>query len=174
MSHLILNAIGPDQPGLVGKLTGCLHAAGANILESRMVNLRGQFAIIILLEGSDDALAALHSQTQTLAPQLGLKLTLAAAGPAPARTPGVPYRLKTYSLDQPGLVHRITDVLRSRGVNIEDLEARQESAPFDGTLLFTMELTLTVPAAVPLKQLRAELGGVCEELNCDTDLEPAS
>ena len=50
MPQLILTAVGPDHPGLVGQLTGHLHAAGANILDTRMVNLRGRFAVLILLE----------------------------------------------------------------------------------------------------------------------------
>src|SRR3954452_21329891 len=46
----IITAVGPDRPGLVGDLTGHLHAAGANLLDSRMVNLRGQFALVLLME----------------------------------------------------------------------------------------------------------------------------
>jgi glycine cleavage system transcriptional repressor len=40
MPQMIITAVGPDRPGIVGELTGELHSAGANILDSRMVNLR--------------------------------------------------------------------------------------------------------------------------------------
>jgi len=36
-----------------------------------------------------------------------------------------------------------------------------------------LELRMTVPAALPVRQLRAELQAVCDSLNCDLDLEPA-
>jgi len=36
-----------------------------------------------------------------------------------------------------------------------------------------MEMRLTVPAAVGVRKLRAELEGVCEKVNADMDLEPA-
>ena len=42
MARVILTAVGADRPGLVGELTGYLHGAGANILDTRMVNLRGR------------------------------------------------------------------------------------------------------------------------------------
>src|SRR3954465_15143150 len=53
MAQWIVTAVGPDRPGIVGELTGHLHAAGANLLDSRMVNLRGQFALVLLMECPD-------------------------------------------------------------------------------------------------------------------------
>jgi glycine cleavage system transcriptional repressor len=177
MAQLILTAMGPDKPGLVGELTGHLHAAGANIADSRMVNLRGQFAIILLLEGSAEAVAALRHQLPVLGHKMGLSVTLPPDGgptaPAVLRGAGLPFKLKTYSLDQPGLVHKITDVLRAHGVNIEELSARQESAAFAGSTLFLMEMRLTVPADVAVRSLRSELEKQAATLNCDLDLEPA-
>ncbi len=172
MARVILTAVGPDRPGLVGELTGHLHTAGANIIDTRMVNLRGRFAVIMLVElPSGSAL----QPVLTAAGEMGLSVHVeesaeTRAGPQKA---GIPYRLKTYSLDQPGLVHRVSDVLRAHGVNIEDLSARQESAAFAGDPLFTMEMRLTVPATVPVKKLRSDLEAVCEKVNADLDLEPA-
>jgi glycine cleavage system transcriptional repressor len=76
-------------------------------------------------------------------------------------------------MDQPGIVARISQVLREFGVNIEELSARQESAPFDGSPLFLTEMRLTVPATVSLGKLRSDLEGVGASLNCDIDLDPA-
>ena len=75
-------------------------------------------------------------------------------------------------MDQPGIVARLTAVLQKLGVNIEDLSARQESAPFAGSPLFQTEMRLTVPPTVNLGQLRAQLEQVGNELNCDIDLDP--
>jgi glycine cleavage system transcriptional repressor len=174
MPKLIVTAIGNDRPGIVGQLTGSLHSSGVNILESRMVNLRGQFAILLLLEAPDPG--AVKNALPQAGREFGLSITVAeppsADRPAP-KTKGLPFRLKTYSLDQPGVVHRVSEVLRSLGVNIEDLAARQESAPFAGDLLFIMEMRLTVPPSVSVKKLRTDLEAVCEKLNADLDLEPA-
>jgi glycine cleavage system transcriptional repressor len=176
MAQWIVTAVGPDRPGIVGELTGHLHAAGANLLDSRMVNLRGQFALVLLMECPENAAASnnLSESLPRLGEQMGLKLFITRQDAAAAKpTGGLPFRLKTYSSDQPGIVHRVTDLLRTHGVNIEELETRQESAAFAGTPLFTMELRLTVPPTVAVRKLRAELEALCDQINCDVDLEPA-
>ncbi|NWG14534.1 MAG: hypothetical protein HXY20_13490 [Acidobacteria bacterium] len=173
MRQLIVNAIGPDRPGIVGEFTGHLHAGGANVLDSRMVNLRGQFAIIVLFEAGDEAAARLQHSLPALAKEMGLTLTITETEPHPRPLQGIPFKLKTYSMDQPGIIHQVSDVLRARGVNIEELAARQESAPFMGTPLFLMEMKVTVPTGIPIRELRSELQSLCDSLNCDIDFEPA-
>jgi glycine cleavage system transcriptional repressor len=179
MAQWIVTAVGPDRPGIVGDLTGHLHAAGANLLDSRMVNLRGQFALVLLMDCPSDAAGEqLAASLPDIACGLGLNLDVirqapTATGAAPRPVAGVPFRLKTYSMDQPGIVHRVSHLLQSHGVNIEELETRQESAAFAGTPLFLMEMRLTVPPTVPVRQLRADLQTLCDQLNCDVDLEPA-
>jgi len=173
MTQLILNAIGPDRPGIVGQFTGHLHAAGANVLDSRMVNLRGQFALLLLVEAEAPAAAALRQSLPLAAAGTGLRLDITDGATAPAMARGLPFKLKTYSMDQPGIVHRISDLLREFSVNIEDLSARQESAPFMGTPLFLMEMRVTVPPTVSIQSLRSKLQTLCDSLNCDVDFEPA-
>ncbi|HEX8912817.1 MAG TPA: ACT domain-containing protein [Humisphaera sp.] len=173
MAQWIVTAVGPDRPGIVGELTGHLHAGGANLLDSRMVNLRGQFAVVLLLEAEEAAGTKLAADLPAAAGRMGLTATAVRQSPAAKPAGGVPFRLRTYSSDQPGIVHRVTDLLRGHAVNIEELQTRQETAPFAGTPLFTMDLRLTVPAGVPVRKLRADLEALCDALNCDVDLEPA-
>ncbi|HYE20803.1 MAG TPA: ACT domain-containing protein [Tepidisphaeraceae bacterium] len=174
MDQLIVNAIGPDRPGIVGEVTGHLHAAGANVLDSRMVNLRGQFALLLLVEAPADAVAALKQSLPAAAEGWGLRLSVSDGSTATAApSKGIPFRLKTYSMDQPGIVHKVSALLREFGVNIEDLSARQESAPFMGTPLFLMEMRVTVPAGVSIQGVRGKLRALCDGLNCDVDFEPA-
>jgi glycine cleavage system transcriptional repressor len=173
MSQLIITAVGPDRPGIVGELTGHLHSAGGNILDSRMVNLRGQFAIVLLIDFPEAALAGAQRDLPEFGKSIGLNLGVAAQTAAPRPVEGLSYRLKTYSSDQPGIVARLTNLLRGHGVNIEELSAWQESAAFAGTPIFITEMRLTVPTQVALRKLRAELEALCNDLNCDVDLEPA-
>ncbi len=171
MSQLIVTALGPDRPGIVGQLTEQIHRAGGNLLDSRMVNLRGQFAMMILLECDMEAEADLSSQLEQQAKQMGLQLSLTPQQAVGKLSGGRRYRLKTYSLDQPGIVARLATVLREFDVNIEELSARQESAPFDGSALFTAEMQLTLPPQTSVRALRTALDQVCGDLNCDIDLD---
>ncbi len=173
MSQMIITAVGPDRPGIVGELTGHLHAGGANLLDSRMVNLRGEFAMLILLDAAGEAGQKLKSGLAAVGEKMGLTISVSELHGTTHSVAGLPFRLKTYSLDQPGIVARLTQVLRQFGVNIEELSARQESAPFAGSPLFVTEMRLTVPATVVLGKLRGELETVGNTLNCDIDLDPA-
>src|SRR6476620_10097735 len=132
MAQLILTATGPDRPGIVGELTGVLHSANCNILDSRMVNLRGEFAMIVLFESAGERTAEIEKELENAAEKMGLRAALSPQHAPAARVSGQAYRLKTYSTDQPGIVARVTNVLRAHGVNIEELEAKQQSAPFAG------------------------------------------
>lgn len=173
MPQIIITAIGPDRPGLVGDLAGYLHERHANILDSRMVNLRGHFALLVLLEADGDAMPALREGLPAFASQMGLQLSTADQTAAAAPRTGLPMRLKTYSMDQPGIVHGLASLLKKHEVNIEELETRQESGAFMGAPLFILEARITVPPSVPVRTLRAELERLGDSINCDVDLDPA-
>ncbi len=174
MPQIIITAVGADRPGLVADLTKHVHEAGASLADSRMVNLRGHFALLALVEGDDAQVAAARRALEAGAKSIGLRLEIEAVAAAGARAPGtVPYRLKTYSVDQPGIVARITDVLRKHDVNVEELETRVESAPFAGTPLFLLEAVVTLPKGGSVRKLRDDLSGLGDTMGCDVDIDPA-
>jgi glycine cleavage system transcriptional repressor len=174
--ELVVTAVGPDRPGIASDFTGHVHEAGANLADTRMVNLRGQFALIALVEGTAAVLEDVKRRLDEAAPGIGLAMGFSTPTPkdgTPAQRDGVPFRLKTYSMDQPGIVHRVTSYLREHGVNVEELVTRLESAPFMGTPVFTMEILMLVPKTVSVKQLRHALEELGDSLNCDVDIDPA-
>lgn len=173
MPQLVITAVGPDRPGLVEELSGFLTNLGANIADARMVNLRGRFAVILSAEAPDAAARSIREGAAGVGQRTGLEVSVIAEGAASKALVGVPFRLKTYSMDQPGIVHRITHILHRHGVNIEELQTRLEAGAHTGTPLFTMDLRMTVPRGVSVKALRGELEALCDSLNCDVDLEPA-
>jgi glycine cleavage system transcriptional repressor len=175
--ELVVTAVGPDRPGIASDFTGVVHAAGANLADTRMVNLRGQFAFIALVEGTAEVLEDVKARLRDAAPRIDLRIDFSSPAPkergASSQREGVPFRLKTYSMDQPGIVHRITSYLREQGVNVEELITRLESAPFMGTPVFTMEILMLVPKTVSVKNLRNALEELGDTLNCDVDIDPA-
>ena len=174
MPHAILSAIGADRPGLVDEVSQFIFARGGNIEDSRMVNLRGQFAIMVLVGGTDTVVAALRREMAELSRQTSLRAELheARVEAAGTATPALPFRLTGSGIDQPGLVHRVANLLRGLHVNIESLDTRLRPAPYTGAPLFEMELVLAVPKTTSLSQLRTDLASVCDQLNIDWTLEP--
>ena len=179
MKELILSAIGPDRPGLVDELAEALTRRGVNIADSRMVNLRGRFALVMLVQ-SRAAEPPLAEELTAEAERLGLRASVQPSdqaarenGGGAAVRPAVPYRIRTYAMDQAGLVHRITHALHVRGVNIEELNTRLEHAPHTGAPIFSMDMVVSIPQQVELKRVREDLEELCAELNCDLDIDRA-
>ena len=171
--EIVVTAVGPDRPGIASDFSGEIHAAGANLADTRMVNLRGQFAVIALVEGEAATPDEVKKRLADVAPRIGLRVEVSAAAKEASHREGVPFRLKSYSMDQPGIVHRITSYLREQGVNVEELITRLESAPFMGTPVFTMEIPMLVRKGASVKALRRSLEAIGDELNCDIDMDPA-
>jgi glycine cleavage system transcriptional repressor len=172
MPQLIVTAVGPDRPGLVAELTRHVYDAGASLADSRMVNLRGHFALLALIVGPAEVLASLRRTLENEGSNLGLRLEMYEAVGEGARAPGsIPYRLKVYSNDQLGIAARVTALLRQHSVNVEELETRIESAPFAGTPLFVLEGVVTLPQGISARKMREELAGLSEQIGCDIDLD---
>ena len=173
MPQVVITAVGPDRPGLVDELTAFLLEVGANVADSSMVNLGGQFALIMLVQISKDRIATVQTDTSDVGRRIGLAVTVSAdtlQTDNPITTSGMAYLLKVRAMDQPGIVHRITHLLHDHHVNIEELQTRRQPGSVAGTPLFNMELRMTVPPDVLPKTLRLELQQLCNSLNCDAEL----
>ena len=176
MNHAILSAIGTDRPGIVDEVSQYIFDRGGNIEDSRMVNLRGQFAMMVLVGGGADVLERLGRELGEFSKRSGMSAELRPAGagrPGPAAADALPYRLVGTGIDQPGLVHRLAHLLRELGVNIESLETRLTPAPYTGAPMFELEAVLSVPRATQVSQLRQKVGALCDQLNVDWDLRTA-
>jgi glycine cleavage system transcriptional repressor len=168
MARVVLTAIGADRPGLVDEVTRFIAERGGNLEDSRMVNLHGQFAMMLLVAGDERTLERLRDDLEGLTRSSGVRAELTAAGASQsAVATAVPYRLATTAMDHPGLVQSVAHVLRERGVNIESAETTLKPAPMTGTPLFAMDLVVSVPAATRVSELRDALAEVCDELNID-------
>lgn len=173
MPHAVLSIFGPDRPGIVHEVSQYIFERGGNIEDSRAVKLRGQFAGVILLQAPEAALPRLKSDLTDFAQKTSLQAELRAAGDTAAEkdyATGLPYRLTATGVDQPGLVNRVSHLLRELGANVESLETRLTAAPYTGAAVFEMELVLTASRKAQVAELRRRLGTLCDELNLDWEL----
>jgi glycine cleavage system transcriptional repressor len=169
-TYLVLTAVGPDRPGLVSEIAAAIHGAGANLEDSRMAILGGEFALLLLLSGSEAAASSVERAAGPLGEKLGLRLLSKRTGRS-ARKDFLPYRISVTGFDRPGIVLRISEILARRGVNVASLESHLAYAPLSGTPMFVLEAELQVPSEVALAELRRELSAQCDEENLDLSLE---
>ena len=170
--HAIFTALGSDRPGLVDEVSQFIFERGGNIEDSRMVNLRGQFAMMVLVGGEEGALSRIRNDLGEFAKSARLHAQVAPVDSqrAAAQAAAMPYRLTATAMDQAGLVHRISHLLRTMNVNIESMETQLSAAPITGAPTFEMELLMSVPRQTAIGKLREQIGKLCDELNIDWQL----
>ena len=169
--HAILTAIGADRPGLVNEVSQFIFQRGGNIADSRMVNLRGQFAMMLLVSGDERAMSDILNDLPQLRETSALHVELRPAAPATRRVG----RSAALSLDR-----HCDGSGRPRASDLESAaHARREHRehghatrrrPDHGAPVFEMELIMSVLRKTHLSKLRDELGKLCDELNIDWQL----
>ena len=170
--NLILIAVGPDQVGLVRKISEFIVQSGGNIEDSRMAVLAGEFALIVQISGEPTRLAAIARSTGALGDETGL--TIWTKQPAGKRRPepSLPYQVVASCMDHPGVVHRLSTAISKLGINIESMETQTYAAPVSGTPTFRMEAVITVPAKVNINALREVFESMEREENINIELSP--
>jgi len=171
--HLILTAIGPDQVGLVQKISEFISRHGCNIEDSKMAVFCGEFAVIVLISGDGANLVKIGRDYRQIETETGLAISIKT--PSTRRPPDsfLPYKLTASCMDHPGIVYQISGVLSSLGVNIESMETKTYSAPVSGTPIFQLEANLAVPTRTNINQLRQRFSDIQREENIDIELTPA-
>jgi glycine cleavage system transcriptional repressor len=166
-TYAVISAIGTDRVGIVDELSELVTQAGANIEESKMAVLGGDFAVMMLVSQDAKAFSALESASAEIERKLGLKVGLKPTAESASVIRGRPYSLETVSLDGQGIVHSVSAVLHRFGVNIEELETRTEGAPLTGAPLFRLKASVVLGPEVPVAALRKAF----EELRATEDLD---
>ncbi len=170
---LVITASGEDRTCLVEGFTARIADAGCNIEESRMAALGGQFALLMRVSGSWDALSKLEGRLARVGEELGLAVIHKRTRPTGRREPLVPYRVEVVAMDHPGIVHSLADFFARRGINIEELATDTYPAPHTGAPMFSVNLTVGIPADSHIPSLRADFLDYCDDLNLDASFEPA-
>ena len=169
-NHLILTAVGPDQVGLVQKISEFIARQGCNIEDSKMAVFCGEFALILLISGESGNLIKIANDHSEI--EVATGLTISIKTPATRKTAEslLPYKLTASCMDHPGIVYQISGVLSSLGINIESLETKTYAAPVSGTPIFRLEADISVPANANMNVLRQCFADIQKEENIDIEL----
>jgi len=117
----MLTVVGADQPGIVAALTDSLYRGGCNLGEATMARLGGNFAIMLMVEGTD--VSTLHQLVSPVTDRFDLQLHLDPidAGLHRHQEPNV--QVTVHGADRPGIVAQVTGALAACGFNILDLNS---------------------------------------------------
>ncbi len=169
---LVITALGEDRPGMVNDLSRVIAEAGCNIEDSRMSVLGGEFALILLVSGKWNELAKLEAGLPIAARKLDLLLNAKRTEATRRRGHMLPYAVEAVALDQPGIVHQLANFFSHREINIRDMNTASYAAAHTGTPMFSVHMTVDVPAGTHIAALREEFMDFCDQLNLDAIIEP--
>jgi glycine cleavage system transcriptional repressor len=170
MPRFSLHAIGRDRPGIVAAITGPLAAMGANLEDSRMTILQGQFAVMLVVETETPDGWALERALEDVAEELNLAVTvrpLPEIDPAPPAALAVTVRL--HGSDRAGMVAYMATVCAAQNANIVELIGRVRGED-DSALEIHLELSDAADLAaltVALEEAASHL-----EVRCAIDAVP--
>jgi glycine cleavage system transcriptional repressor len=172
-NYLVISALGKDRPGIVDELSKAILDIGCNIADSRMTVLGGEFAILLMVEGNWSSLAKMEEAMPTLERQLDLTIIVKRTEGRDRSTPSLPYVVDVVSLDHPGIVHQLANFFSTRRINIEDMATTSYAAAHTGTIMFSVHMTVGIPADIHIASLREDFMEFCDAINLDAIIEPA-
>lgn len=170
---MIITALGKDRPGIVRELASSIAETGSNIEDSRMTILGQEIALIMMISGRWNELAKLESSLPNCAKRMGMQVHIKRTEPQDQSGQLLPYSVEVIALDAPGIVADLADFFASRDINIREMNTSNYAAAHTGTLMFSLQLTIDIPAGIHIPTLRDEFMGVCDQLNLDSIMEPA-
>lgn len=173
MTHFAVTAVGADRPGIVAAVTRAFVDHGCNLEDSSMTILRGQFAMMLVVDAPSGVGAAeLQDALGAPASDLGLVVTVRpAAEPGDEELDTGRWTVSVHGADRPGIVHGVAALLAERSVNIVDLSTRVVGGP--DRALYTMVLEVTLPAGSDPAELERALEGKAAELGVTCRLHPS-
>lgn len=170
--YALLMVSGPDRPGIVAGLAEALLAADCNLEDSSMTQLRGEFAILLIvrLPPAGD-LAQLERRLGQVAGEMGLTCSLRHLTAEEVRSPDLtgltPCLITVFGADHPGIVAAVARTLADHGVNVTDLSTQVVGERDNPVYAMVIE----ADSPIGVTALREELARQAQALACDISVK---
>jgi len=166
MNHIIIKGIGPDKPGIVASISGIVTSNNGNIEESRMIRLGSEFSIIMMISIPNEFEKKLSDDLELID---GIKFYLTQTKKLPSNhTPT--HVIHLTGGDTEGIVHKMSDVLTSMGINIIEIITDTKNAPITGAIIFQMMAKINLEATT-VSELSDRLNTLEKKLGLDITLD---
>lgn len=168
MASLVLSVLGDDRAGLVDALSEVIADHDGNWERSHLTQLAGKFAGVVLVRIPDGGVEAFEAAIGSLDRSGLLHLSMDRGHDAAAD--GSHIQLHLVGNDRPGIVHELSHLLASRGVNIDDLQTETVPAPMTGGMLFEAVARLRLPSTLSGDALAQDIEALAADLMVDVEI----
>lgn len=172
-SRYVVSVMAADRVGIVADVTGVIRNQGGNLGEISQTVVAGYFTMILTVTFPDcpspepvrQALLAVNPESPF---EVGIRPMSDQTAPAPRGVEEAEdrhYVLTAVGPDRVGLVAEVTEYLRQKSINIEDLATRADSGQY------TMILLLDIPPEINPARLKRGLKVAVEEQGIRVELQ---
>ena len=166
----ILTFIGDDRPGLVEQLSSVIESNRGSWHESRLSQLGGKFAGLILVSLPKDSGAALEADLKALSSS-GLSVRVTPTIDGAAANNGREITLTVIGPDRLGIVREISRALAERQVNVVEMDSHVDSAPMSAEMIFRARIDALIPQDTDMDNLSDTLEEIANHMTLEIDLE---
>ena len=171
----IVTFIGDDRPGLVEQLSAVIEQNKGNWHESKLSQLGGKFAGLILVSLPADGGPSLESDLAALGTSgISVRVTASedvASAQKVAPVPGRDIKLTVIGPDRRGIVREISRALAQHQINVLEMDTAVQSAPMSAELIFSARIDAWIPEATNRDKLSASLDEIADNMTLEIDLE---
>ena len=169
-TSFIVTFIGDDRPGLVEQLARVIESNRGNWLESRLSQLGGKFAGLVLVSLPGECAGQLEAELKAMSAS-GLSVRVTPASSAPVASSGRNITLTVIGPDRLGIVREISRALAQRQVNVVEMDSHVSSAPMSAEMLFHSRIDAEIPAQLDLDDLQESLDEIADTMTLEIELE---
>jgi len=170
--QMALSVLAVDGAEALRRLAEYAANAGCNLVEARETQVGDRTAIVLLADGSWDAIARLEQAVPRVADRIGAEVLAERVQPMQPPADRLPYAVDLSSADKPGILSALIDFFTARDVMIMELTARSFPAAHTGSPMFAVQMNVGLPHDMHIAAIREEFMDFCDGMNLDAILEP--
>lgn len=175
-ASFVLTVLGKDRPGIISKVTGVLYRRGVNLEDISMNLLEGQFAMILVARlWNAEKMGEIRRELKPLEKKWHLtffwkdlkgRLRRGERHPNDSES----YLISAMGRDRTGIVHQISHLLASYGLNITDLNSRILGR--GARAIYTMLLEVDIPRRFSINKLERSFKVLRRKLGIEIRIRP--
>ena len=165
----IITFISDDRPGLVETIANTIRKCNGNWLESKLSQLGGKFAGLILVSVPQSAAAALVQQLSDLE-QGDISVSVTETSRETTSSDVHTVSLSIIGPDRSGIVQEVSRALAAHRINVIEMDSKVSSAPMSAEMLFEARISASIPEMLDVEQLRDSLDSIADQMTLEIEM----
>ncbi|MDA3913315.1 MAG: transcriptional regulator [Oleiagrimonas sp.] len=171
-TQLLVQTLSPASRSPLMTLVRRIADTGCNLADTRVSTLGSDVCVILLAQGSWDAVAKLETALDKLSREDQLHLVHYRTQARAAQTHLLPYLVEVIAADRTGVLAEVIEFFTRNGISIEQLTSMRYQAMQTGAGMFQAQITIGIPSESHIATLRDDFLELCDRLNLDAIMDP--